>query len=81
MFGAGCWQTLEAVEEMDEGGAIGDVEPMEMKVPVTFELSEAPLLEPCVVGVVEIVHPDDTVPLFEQQLAYLRANETGATCD
>ena len=58
MFGA---------EKPFQGVEITEVKPVKHKVRLRFKARETPILEPHVVGVVEVVDPDHLVAAVEQQ--------------
>jgi hypothetical protein len=47
---------------------------------MTLELFEAPALESGIVGVVDVVYPNDGVPFLKQKLGDLPADKTCAAC-
>ena len=59
---------------------VADVELVEPEAWVLKDLVEPPLLEPDVIGVVEVVDPDNEVTGLEEQLGDLAADEARATC-
>jgi hypothetical protein len=59
---------------------VADVELVELKAGMVEDLLEAPLLEPDVIGVVEVVDPDYEVAGMEEQLGDLAADEARTAC-
>ncbi|CBE69392.1 protein of unknown function [Candidatus Methylomirabilis oxygeniifera] len=53
---------------------------MELKAGMVEDLLKTPLFEPDVVGVVEIIDPDNEVTGMEEQLGDLAADEARTTC-
>ena len=62
-------------EDGFERAYVADVGPNEREARTALQLTETPLLEPNVVGVIQVVETDDLVPLAEQKLGNLRADE------
>lgn len=68
------------LKERAQGGAVADVELVELKAGMVEDLLKTPPLEPDVVGVVQIIDPDDEVTGLEEQLGDLAADEARTTC-
>ncbi len=59
----------------------GKVSLYELELLVGFQLFESPLLYSRVVGIVEIINTDDTVPLLQQLGGNPICNKSGCSCN
>ena len=57
-------------------GPVSDVKTVELEAGMDLELLKPPLLQPNVVGVVQVIEADDLVPFPEKQLAHLGGDES-----
>ena len=66
-------------EQRLDGRAIADVELMEAEVVAALQLREPPLLQPRIVGVVEVIDAHHGMARPKQQVGDVRGDKTGAT--
>ncbi len=67
------------LEKLFQSRRIGEIKPVQVESAELFQLRPAPILQPHVVGVVEIIEPRHLAALPVQQGAHPRGDKTGGS--